>query len=377
MGLLGPRLALTSGAYCVSHVPGDALADRLWASEQARSLPAPGLRIAGSEQSQHLDAVFAYLSHRDLQVWVRGENDGACSAFMQLIARRRPRTSIVVSTRSAPKAQKGYPFLRFLAALEALGYQTSWFIASADSAGLPHDAHYTVFVVEPVGISKVDLSKVAAANGTVLDSRAHAIGDALSLLESRKPRLGAARKAITCLPGSGRASGGHIWAIGSRFRAIDPGPERVALGELVCPNLSQLRPRPVRLVSRHGRAGLAIKNSEASYAIGPGTSACPLFAYSLSELQPAERAELRRCANWLTERDGQLIVRVRPERAVLLHGRLAGFWSEAIALSGARAGSLYALLSRGLAPSMMARYAAQLFEGIQGAPDTYSQGAVG
>ncbi len=223
----------------------------------------------------------------------------------------------------------------------------------------------------------MDVSKIAAANGTVLDSRAHAIGDTLSLLESRRPRLGAARKAITSLPGSGRASGGHIWAIGSRFRAIDPGAERVTLGELVCPNLSQLRPRPVRLVSRHGRAGLAIKNSEASYAIGPGTSACPLFAYSLSELQPAERAELKRSANWHTERDGHLIVRVRPERAVLLHGRSAGFWSEALALSGARAGSLYALLSKGLAPSMMARYAAQLLVGVQCAPGTCAQGAIG
>ncbi len=114
MGLLGPRLALTSSATCVTHVPGDAVADRLWEREQARSLAALGPPITISEEGRHLDAVFAYLSHRDLQVWTRGENAGTCSEVLGLIARRRPRASIVVSTRSAPKAQKGYPFLRFL-----------------------------------------------------------------------------------------------------------------------------------------------------------------------------------------------------------------------------------------------------------------------
>lgn len=372
MGLLGPRLALPSSATCVAHIPGDVLADRFWAFDQTLSPTARGLPNARSKE--RVDAVFAYLSHRDLQAWARGERSGPCTGFLELIAQRRPKASIVVSTRSAPKAQKGYPFLRFLSALEECEYSASWFIASADSAGLAHDVHYTVLVVEPAERSGAEISKVAAANGTFLDGRSRTIGTTSSLLDSKKPRLGTARKTMACLPGSGRASGGHIWAMGSRFHATDSGAERVPLCELVCPSLSQLKPQPVRLVSRHGSAGLAFKDSASSYALGPGTSACPLFAYSLAELQPNERQYLKRSANWHTERDGQLVVRARPERAVLLHGRSAGFWSEALALSNARAGSLYALLSRGMAPSMIARYAAQLFEGVQDAPDRYTQG---
>jgi hypothetical protein len=137
--------------------------------------------------------------------------------------------------------------------------------------------------------------------------------------------------------------------------------DSLTLAEIVCPQFAGLAPLPVRLVSRHGVAGPVFKNEDASYALGPGTSASPLFAYEQRLVAPRDRGIFKKNSNWSAERNGRLIVRLSPSRAVLLHGRSAAAWEDSIANAQASVGSLYSLICRGMPPSML--------RGIVGASD--------
>ena len=357
MGLLGPRLALSEEYSCLKHVPGDPLAEALW-EQLAGATPRPPL--AGSTAvpgADRPDLAFAYLSHRDMLSCAREAERGGPNP-LESILRCGARHLLMVSTLAAPRAQKGYPFLLVLSSLRAHGYRVAWFTTSAYACGLPHDAHYTIVVAsderetEPEG----GFRDLASAVGTLISGKSTSVGTLSEETVTRKPQLGRARRQMSVLSAAGQIVDDviHGWNVRFPLRR-DLG---ISLREIVSPDVEGADPRPVRLVSRHGIAGPAFKRIPASFALGPGTSASPLFAFEQNLLGHAAQGALTKHADWTCLRDGYLIVRLRASRAVLLHGRSAGIWEAGLQNLRASVGASYALISRGLPPEMIRTLAA-------------------
>ena len=354
MGLLGPRFALISTDRCVLHVPGNLLADSLWHSRRKRFVSL-GSDIESSIRRvrDSIDTIFAYMSHRDIQEWARLDTHEVCASTFLALKRLRPEAAVIISTKSAPKVLKGFPFLLLLERLECEGYDVIWFTASAMAYGLPHDAHYTVIVCSRVATIDYSFAAIAAVLGTTLDGKPEELGSIAEYVGARTPRLGVTRRALAALPSAGVLRNGTLFRVEYKYGACQEAERELSLGEIVCPSHAHLKPKPVRLVARHGVSGLMFKRDNASYAMGPGTSASPLFAFAQEHVRHCTPEELAPYTNWSLVREGHLIVRLRPSRALLLHGRVAGAWERLLHNATAPVGSQYGLVSRGLPPQML------------------------
>ena len=281
---------------------------------------------------------------------------------MKSIQDLRPDSVVLVSTRSAPKIQKGYPFLRLLYSLRAAGYESHWFTSSAKSSGLPHDAHYSLVVSSRTGGIEPRVRAIAASVGTNLGDSYSEVGPLDAELDSRKPRLGASRRLLTALPSAGVLKSGVLRATKNTFRDPAISGQLLRLPTSSVPGAHNLYPRPVRLVSRHGKAGLAFKRDGASFALGPGTSASPLFAFETAQIEERDVLQLAPYSNWLSVRDDYVIVRLTPSRAVLLHGPDAQPWEGPVGKVKSSLASQYNLISTGFPPQMLRQIARGLSE---------------
>ena len=353
MGILGARFALRDKYECTIHDPGSPLAEELWSS---LSKVEPGLYGGSLHATDSPDVLFGYLSHKDLLAWLRPNFDSKINGMVSAAAQLRPQALVLVSTKSAVKVQKGYPFLQLLATLARNDYETHWFTASAKAFGLPHDAHYTLLVSVLAGDSQLCARSIAKSIGTDLGDLYENLGEIECQLEERRPRLGASRRQVTSLPSAGFTSRGALSGTRNRYLKLKRKPN-INLQEIVCSGGDRLRPKPVRLVSRHGISGCAFKDEATSYALGPGTSAYPLFAFEQAQLEGRDVFDYAPYSNWSTVRDDHAIVRLEPSRAVLLHGSEAWPWQRLLYRANRALGSKYALISAGFPPSMLQQVA--------------------
>lgn len=354
MGLLGPRFTLEGHGRCVFHDPGDELSQTIWDSFEPSLMKLVGDPVQRAERGNLAEAVYCYLSHRDVGAWSYSSRPPPTwtQRLLQRLEAELPDYVVVVSTKSLTKIQKGYPFLRLAESFGALGYGISWFVASAIACGLPHDAHYSVLLAT-LNVPAVELAKTAARSlgtYTLGVGRTQALDQ---LIDERRPRLGVPRRQLSAIPSAGAIKHGEVVSWQTRCRSITGDAIKASLLRMVYPEFSDVTPCPIRLVSRHGRAGIAFKANYASFALGPGTSASPLFGVPATELSRSQRHDILNLSNWHTEREGWLVFRAPPARAVRLHGEQASIWSNTIESTAGAMGSKYALISRGLPPPMI------------------------
>ena len=227
---------------------------------------------------------------------------------------------------------------------------------AAVDQGLPHDAHYTLVVgARDVGSRGAGalLTAVASALGYGL-GRLGVPLDAQREREQRRPRLGVSRGALRGLPSAGFLMDGDILEqrVRSTRLALDPS----VLARCVCPQLADPHElRAVRLVSRGGIKGVSVKPVYASFALGPGVSARPLFAIRSQHIDSRVRELILNRSNWSVEREGWLVWRLDPANAVLLHGEEAGHWERPLGESSASLQEKYSLLAKGCPPRILAK----------------------
>jgi hypothetical protein len=349
MGLLGLELASASkpGWCCVGRVLDSSLVTGLY--ERARNTPS--FMSDGSPQ-----LVAGYFEHRELVLWASNPGRiGRVGDVVEHISSTRSRAAIIVSTRSALTAQKGYAFLRLVAALAGEGFGTCWLRVGAVDHGIPHDAHYTMVVAARIGVESQAgdlLMSVCRHLGlrATLDCRCMPLEPELDL---RRPRLGLSRSSFGGIPPFAYlAKDGIHWCSVTSQHPTNTGDG--ALRAVVAPRLrGSMRIQAVRLVSRRGVTGVAVKSGSASYAMGPGTSACPLFAVRRVGLSPRARERALEYSNWSTERDGWLVWRLRPSRAVLLHGPDTAAWEGPLTICEGPLQKQYALVAQGCPPSVL------------------------
>lgn len=348
------------------HLPGSPLAEELWTELRKEEVSSWGGTRFSNGILDDLDAVFGYLSHRDLLSWLRPNGESKVDVVLDVIRRHRPEAVVIVSTKSAVKAQKGFPFLQLLLKLAEYGFQSHWFTASAKAFGLPHDAHYTILLSLRGGGARECARSIAPTVATSLGDGYSNLGAIESQLETRRPRLGAARRSFDPLPSAGLLSGGTLTGTTNRYFP-KLGTSEITLQRIVCSRGSLIKPRPVRLVSRYGDAGCAFKDDNSSYALGPGTSAYPLFAFDQRDLRGRDVFDCAPFSNWSTTRNGFVIVRLEPSRAILLHGVQAWRWQRHLKRSRSSFGSQYALISAGVPPTMLRQVVDRLSLFLRGA----------
>lgn len=349
MGLLGLELASAGkpGWCCVGRVLDSSLATEL----HARARNTPRLECDGCPQ-----VVTGYFEHRELVLWASNPARGGRAAdVLERITSTRPRAAIIVSTRSALTAQKGYAFLRLLAALAGEGFGTCWVRVGAVDHGIPHDAHYTIVVAARLGVES-QASDLLMSIGRHLGLRATLDSRCMPLdreIDLRRPRLGMSRSSLGGLPSCAYVTKEGIhWCSATPQHPTNAG--NGALRAVVAPRLrGSTRIQAVRLVSRGGVTGVALKSGSASYAMGPGVSACPLFAVRGVGLSERSRKQALEYSNWSTERDGWLVWRLQPSRAVLLHGPTAATWEEPLRICEGPLQTQYALVAQGCPPSVL------------------------
>lgn len=354
MGLLGLSSApdVDSEWRCVVSSPGSPLAEDLYRC--SRKLPPAASRV---DESRSVDVYVGYLEHRELGAWsVNPRADGAAHRVLSVLATTDPRTVVLTSTRSALTVQRGFSLLALVDVLRAREYKVCWLRVSAIDQGLPHDAHYTLVVATREagdGGGGALLSRAAGSLGYRLES-AGAPLDVRRELEMRRPRLGVSRVDLGGLPSAGFLADGQI--VRQHLRSAAPLLDPSKLAQCVCPDLEIPDGlRAVRLVSRSGSRGVSVKPLYASFALGPGVSARPLFAIRSERIDSRTRDVALRWCNWSIERDGWLVWRLEPGRAILLHGAEAGYWERGLRDSTASLEAKYSLLAKGCPPRILGK----------------------
>ncbi len=234
--------------------------------------------------------------------------------------------------------KSGHTFAVVLAKLTGLGYAVSWLLVDLLMFGTPQTRPRLFLVASQ---AKVLLSKeLQEANGLLPGMGKNYSNAFADFLETRgmpwversrgrleqleqllRPAVGKARIEQKAAFGSlGHASDGHYVS----FDVDAPLMPKVApsLGQLVAPHFSKAGDiRSGRYYARGGPTTLCLRSELISHCIGTSLGGAPLYAVPLSSVENAsDRAAFLEFSNWHREQDGVLVMRLRPDRAVMLFG---------------------------------------------------------
>lgn len=234
--------------------------------------------------------------------------------------------------------KSGHTFAVVLAKLTSLGYAVSWLLVDLLAFGTPQTRPRLFLVAAQPGVL---LSKdLEEANGVLPGMSENHTNAFAGFLETRgmrwlerchgrldelerllRPAVGKARVSQRAVFGSlGYASDGYY----ESFDVHTPPNTGVApsLGELVAPGCSKMGDiRSGRYYARGGPTMLCLRSEPISHCIGTSLGGAPLYAIPLSSVENAsDRAAFLEFSNWYREQDGVLVMRLRPDRAVMLFG---------------------------------------------------------
>lgn len=301
---------------------------------------------------------------------------------IHLLRERQVPLIVIASSRALLHEMFGCAMAWLVLELTRLHYLVYWCRLNPLQIGLPHDTLYTFLVAVNVSLdaprdrSLLRSIRIGGARipflSDLLDrmgivANGFASGDLKQEMASRWPRLGVARPRVaTPFRSFGVALGEQYVTFSGRPRFLaECSP---TLAEVVCPGFRDGDDvSAVRLLSRHGRTSVAVKARKASYAMGPGYSAGPLFAIPRSRTDGGSRPRLLEHANWVRERDGLIVFRLKPSRAVLFHGWEAERLVPLLREMDAPVLRQYELVA-GIVPPAVTKLLAQIHSGNQPLP---------
>lgn len=363
-GIAGARPVLDgANASCVFSCETDGTAATVYSSLFSSCAQADA-RIVNPDLGPRIDAVFCRIPPLLRGAWIhRGRVD---TGLWGVIDRYNPGLVVLESGRGLLNDRFGYSMAALLEAFTRRTYSVAWLRVNATAVGVPHDRSHTFVIAmrgarldqDSVGRTIGELwegpSRGAPSSSPIEFGTAH-YGALSEVLAARMPRLGMSRpKVATPFRSFGVCQGDFYVVLEGRLaRQIELHP---SLGEVVAPQCDGDGSAivAVRLVSRGGRRGVLVKRRRASYALGKGVSAGPLFAVPFRPGAPSiGHGGLAQFANWFSERDGMNIVRITPERAVMLYGEGLADIAERIRVLRASAAKKYELVATLVPPALL------------------------
>jgi site-specific DNA-cytosine methylase len=259
----------------------------------------------------------------------------------RLMAERRPPVVILENVEGLLTNKSGHTLAVILSQLTALGYSVSWLLLNLQWFGVPQTrARLFIVATQPGSIRLTEFVQPDRLLPRIVVPRINAFADLLatmnvSWIERCHGNLNTAEASLRPAVGKERSTGKHIFGpLGNcehdLFYSFDisrkiPEIEFSSLGELVAPNFkNQSMIRSIRFWttdSGRGPTKLWLRPEPISHCIGTSLGGAPLYAVPLRFVKKAsDRAAFLEFANWNREQDGLLVMRLRPNRAVMLFG---------------------------------------------------------
>jgi DNA-cytosine methyltransferase len=255
-----------------------------------------------------------------------------------LIAERRPPTILLENVEGLRINKSGHTMAVILSTLTSLGYHVSWLVVDLRWFGVPQTRPRLFIIATLAGALSINHSEMSdgflsglgaripghfggllARMGATSRARSHGQLKATEVV--LRPAVGKPRPTESSVFGAGG------FAVGADYTSFDfkipqlP-PLIMHLGDLVAPSFRHRQLlRSGRYYARGGPTRLCLRTDPVSHCVGTSLGGAPLFAIPLGLVKNAdERAACLEFANWYREQDGLLVMRIRPDRAVMLFG---------------------------------------------------------
>lgn len=299
-------------------------------------------------------------------------------SLVGLLGEKLPPIVVLENVEGLLSNKSGHTFAAILSKLTGLGYQVDWMVLDLRWFG-PPQTRPRLFIIGalPKILNRQPLPNNAAYLPGLAENELHAftpliesIGAAWSrrsqgslneLERLLRPSVGKARP-IGQLPfgGLGHASGDHYVSLDLAV-SHDPTPSPT-LASVVAPSFRAGGSiRSGRFwTSNGGPTKLHLRIEPISHCVGTSLGGAPLFAAPLSEVsKPIERSAFLEHSNWHREQDGLLVMRLRPDRALLLFGPYVSPLQKALDQWGVGETRKYLVVGNLVAP-VCARIVAEL-----------------
>lgn len=286
----------------------------------------------------------------------------------RLIGDREPPVVVLENVEGLLTNKAGHTFASILHALTGCGYEVDWLVMNLRWYGVPQSRRRLFVVAAKRGVLRVgalpEAPGLLSGPGETVPSvfweylvhkklslRLRSMGKIGGVIERVRPAIGKAQHAGPHLFGGlGHASGVDYWSFELRGPVEERAPD--GLAAIVAPDFplpEQIR--SVRYYSR-GLGTRAYTRAEAvSHCVGTSLGGAPLFAVPAATVEKAEtRGAFLRFANWHREQDGLLVMRLVPERAVLLFGPHTASLSDAVGAWNGGATRKFKLVGNMVAP---------------------------
>lgn len=289
----------------------------------------------------------------------------------RLACERQPSMLVLENVEGLLTNKSGHTFATIVRTLTGLGYEVDWLVVDLRWYGVPQTRPRLFVIAAKRGVLQVGALSEHSEFLTGLDETVSSVfadyltrrqirwslrsqGKISGVVESMRPEIGKARHLGPHMFSSlGHASGDCYWSFNIAAPKVDPVPG--SLAAIVAPEFCN--PENIRSArfwspkGGGGPSGLHIREEVLSHCVGTSLGGAPLFAVPIATVKnDKQRKAFLKYSNWHREQDGLLVMRLSPERTVLLFGQHTASLSDAVGNWGAGATRKYKLVGNMVAP---------------------------
>jgi DNA-cytosine methyltransferase len=266
------------------------------------------------------------------------ESGNVFSHICTLIAAKRPKLVLLENVEGLLNNKGGHTIAVALEHLIALGYNVSWFVIDLSWLGVPQ-TRPRLFLIAMDASATTECRAIAAKG--LLPFASESLSPALAVAVNRfslTPRplssglIGQIREQLQ--PAVGKASparpgvfGNCGYTLGDIFHSFRyPIKSRLAsaplLGDIVTPSFRhRIHVRSGRYYARGAPTRLCLRHDALSHCVGTSLGGAPLFGVPIKYAKTKrDRDAFLEFANWNREQDGLMVMRLSPERSLMLFG---------------------------------------------------------
>ena len=260
--------------------------------------------------------------------------------IVRLIETKEPSIVILENVEGLLTNKSGHTYSVILSSLTELGYRVDWLTIDLNWFGVPQTRPRLIMIASKKhGITEDQFQNlefpllgstlpITSPFDTLLESlhitkKLNGSGSISNNISSLVPRIGKPKYA------GKRIYGSHGYAFQDKYISYSLSPaittdSDISIADIVAPNFKYGEfIRSGRYYARGGPTKLCLRKDPLSHCIGTSLGGAPLFAVPLSYIkEPSDRSAFIEFANWHREQDGLLVMRVKPDRAILLFGPL-------------------------------------------------------
>jgi hypothetical protein len=256
--------------------------------------------------------------------------------ILRILDHHRPSLAVFENVQGLLSNKYGHTFASVLKALTDRGYAVDWLLINAAWFGVPQERKRLIIIASTRMVEFTTQSKLfddgslpiihpcsfllSTLCHNVGVSLAHPKGGQIKDIElARRPRVGLRKPdSITPFLQAGVASGDLFVTWDTMEPQTSPESD---LGDIVAPRYCQRqRFRSARYWAHSGTTRIYVKDDPVSHCIGTSIGAAPLFAMPAAEISCADESEALEFSNWHVRQQDLFVLRLVPDRALLLFG---------------------------------------------------------